>query len=884
VSVIVAAGVLVGLSPAAPAAAGSPVVGSGAPEGVRPAIMTVPLVVDGSSPADAEPFAEAEGTAGPGVLAGLVDGDPTVLRGAGTVGGTAVVGVTWAEGSGDETVQVVVRTRSGDDWTPWELVENAPTEAALRGEGTRAGTEPYFVGAVDEVEAQLRSSSGATPEAATLTIIDPGASPVDTASADTPLARATDRPVVHSRADWGADESLMTWRPSEGQVTGAVVHHTAGVNGYTAGQVPGILRGIYAYHAVTRGWGDIGYNFLIDRFGRVWEGRAGGIDRPIIGAHALGANSTMFGVSIMGDYTKTTASQASMDAMADLIAWKLSIHGVMANGTGRVNGVAYPAVIGHRDVSSTSCPGSIYGSLGWLRTTATALQANYRDVFGSALGDAYLQRTLDNPTVYVVSGTTKYPIPSLALYQSLAPLGPVRYVAQSVLDRKVTGPAMRRTVLAPDGSVYFLDSGVKSHFPSCGLVSDYGFTCGDLIRLDKAALDRFPAGAAMSPVYRTSTGKVFHVDAGRKHEVADEAALVAAGLPSRSAVQGEAGLAHLPYGVPIIRDGIRLEARPASEPVLADSGRRVPLSETLRASAVLAALPVRKLDPASMAALPTTARMGVLAADSGRSSAYLLHQGGRMRLDPAVVSPAELVALSETTMGLFTDTGAFAANQFLKGADDVAVYRFADGRLHRIRAWVDLVALNRGATPSIVTVDGSTVRALPRGPDQLGPGSLVVTTASPTVYLVDGLDRLVPLRSFGPSSALGATRLYRVAPADLEGRTVTSEALTGAVQCGTQKYLGISGRLHRAAETVAREYGYQHLALDATTCAGLPVAAEPLGRFLSSATEPTIFYVQGGSKRPIRSWATYVMLGGTTANTIRADAYTLGRLPTGPLY
>ena len=94
--------------------------------------------------------------------------------------------------------------------------------------------------------------------------------------------------------------------PSYGTIKAGFVHHTVDANSYTSAQVPAIIRGIYSFHTKSRGWSDIGYNFLIDRFGRTWEGRAGGVDQPVIGAHTGGYNSQLFGAAAIGTFNTTT--------------------------------------------------------------------------------------------------------------------------------------------------------------------------------------------------------------------------------------------------------------------------------------------------------------------------------------------------------------------------------------------------------------------------------------------------------------------------------------------------------------------------------------------------------------------------------------------------
>ena len=148
------------------------------------------------------------------------------------------------------------------------------------------------------------------------------------------MAIAVAKPTIYTRAQWGADESVRDpSEPDYGVVDAAVVHHTAGTNGYTEGQVPGIIQGIYEYHVHGRGWRDIGYNFLVDRYGRIWEGRYGGMAKAVVGAHAAGVNSSMFGASVLGDFQTAQPPSAVSTALRNLIAWKADVHRFDVLGT-----------------------------------------------------------------------------------------------------------------------------------------------------------------------------------------------------------------------------------------------------------------------------------------------------------------------------------------------------------------------------------------------------------------------------------------------------------------------------------------------------------------------------------------------------------------------
>lgn len=330
----------------------------------------------------------------------VVDEDPvgnTVTLTA-EAGPLRVVGVTWIDdeaeasadhdGAHDHAVEIQYRTHDGDAWSSWEEIHVEDLSGETPSE--RAGAEPVAVIDVDQVEVAVTADSAELLASVEMVVIDPGEDDSEelpaTPDTDTAAARsmattavsapASGRPTIRSRAAWGADESIRTWRPQLGRVTGAVVHHTAGANNYSSAQVPAIIRGIYQFHTVTRGWGDIGYNVLIDRFGRAWEGRYGGVENAVIGAHAKGANDTTFGVSLIGNFEKAQVSSAAFRTLAQVIGWKFSWHGITTGGSAvGPNGRSINRITGHRDVGQTACPGRhMYSRLGELRSMVAQYQ------------------------------------------------------------------------------------------------------------------------------------------------------------------------------------------------------------------------------------------------------------------------------------------------------------------------------------------------------------------------------------------------------------------------------------------------------------------------------------------------------------------------------
>lgn len=266
----------------------------------------------------------------------------------------------------------------GRGWSPWLPFEQ---------EGPGAG-EPVWTGAA--LWLQVRGPAGAAIEANLVDSLGQAQGTLDRAGAllaaagtairaalrPEPAAAAPARPAIVTRAGWGADERLRRGGPRYADgVRALIVHHTAGGNDYRPEEGPAVVRAIYGYHTRVLGWNDIGYHLLADRHGRLYEGRAGGVERPVVGAHAGGFNQHTSGIAVIGSYQDAAPPPAAMRALVDVLAWKAGVHGIDPRGSAELRSggsTRYPAgarpriatISGHRDVSRTACPGqALYGLL-----------------------------------------------------------------------------------------------------------------------------------------------------------------------------------------------------------------------------------------------------------------------------------------------------------------------------------------------------------------------------------------------------------------------------------------------------------------------------------------------------------------------------------------
>jgi N-acetylmuramoyl-L-alanine amidase-like protein len=277
-----------------------------------------------------------------------------------------LVGARWRDG------KISLRARrAGGRWTRWlpmdagEPVWTGPRDfVQLRGSRSLAGMRLHFVDAHAPAarSAAARARQVQLPQGGQLSIVP--------------------------RAAWGGARCKPRKTAGYGRVDVAFVHHTLSINGYSRAQARSVVLGVCLFHRNVNRWNDIGYDFLVDRYGDVFEGRAGGIEAPVVGAQAGGFNLFSTGVAAIGDFRFRRLPAAGFNALARLLAWKLSLNGVPAEGKVDVVSQGGPwtpfrkgtpvtlnRISGHRDADSTECPGSaLFSQLPALRTAVTQLE------------------------------------------------------------------------------------------------------------------------------------------------------------------------------------------------------------------------------------------------------------------------------------------------------------------------------------------------------------------------------------------------------------------------------------------------------------------------------------------------------------------------------
>ncbi len=496
--------------------------------------------------------------------------------------------------------------------------------------------------------------------------------------------------------------------------------------------------------------------------------------------------------------------------------------------------------------------------------------------FGPTQAGSFLLRTPENATVYLVTDTHKYPIADINILGAL-PFGPVGFVSQSYLDGKQTGQVMQRIIRDSRGTVYYFDSSIKLAFPSCALVEDYGYSCGDSVLLNDVQVGSFATGPQMTRFYRTTSGKNFYIQGGQKREIFDTQSLTNVGLSGSFNVLTESPLGNLAYGAPITRAGVIAQQRGQNVRFALTGSAKRPVGHELWDQTRLKALPAGQLDPQSLNQITTGAAITPLFYDSVTQKPYVLGSDGRHLINNSSTQwGAAGAAVLESAIQSQLPIVGNADVSLVKSHSNGTVYALDAGKKRVLSSWDDLLRVDQSAT--ILSLPDSVVGALSSGAPVMSQGTLVKSPDNGTVYYVDGMNTIIPLTTFAISDELGVKTLKVYPKSTVDAYTKHSQTLRSVVTCGGATHWGLGGKLYNpAGSPISSVAGVIPLALEAC-----PAAVSGLGPSLFwTSSYGTIYRIVNGVKYPISGYNAYVQLGGDGSNTIRVGDISLGLLPTG---
>ncbi|HEV7669860.1 MAG TPA: N-acetylmuramoyl-L-alanine amidase, partial [Thermoanaerobaculia bacterium] len=387
----------------------------------------------------------------------------------------SALGAKWEASSMDSNLELSVRySTDGEIWSSWLPLEiddhlSDPSKSLYFSRLISTSKDARFVQHAVRIR-KNSSDPGAILRSLAFVLIDPGT----TSESLLHRLQVAPQPVRLSRTNWGCPDGQNSplWAPVQTSVTHLIIHHTDTTN--TSSDWPAQVRSIWSYHTYGRGWGDIGYNYLIDPTGVIYEGRAGGDD--VIGAHFLCQNQHTQGIALLGTYTSSSPTAQALQGLKTLLAWLASRGGVDPLGSSFHSGtdIIINNISGHRDgnpspnaCSTTTCPGeNLYGSLPDIR-------ADVADLLSGATGQTFTIYNDGSSTLSVTSIQLQTP-GSWIQWAPQAPFsvppGSSREVAVTVdLNSAPPGDSTRRLLVTsndPDESPYPNAVNVNVHTPS----------------------------------------------------------------------------------------------------------------------------------------------------------------------------------------------------------------------------------------------------------------------------------------------------------------------------------------------------------------------------------------------------------------------------------
>ncbi|WP_188422842.1 hypothetical protein [Mycetocola zhadangensis] len=497
----------------------------------------------------------------------------------------------------------------------------------------------------------------------------------------------------------------------------------------------------------------------------------------------------------------------------------------------------------------------------------------FTDWFGSAQNGGYFLRTDSNPDLYLVSGTTKYRVPSMEVFNTLSALGPYRVVSSAYLNGYATASKPASTTIRNplNGDVYGVENGQKHRFSSCELLVAYGSSCGAAIDLTSEQLGRIGTGADVSAYFLVAgSPTVYWLSGNVRHPIHSwDAVLTLNGgaVPYLTSISASAA-SKLALGKTLLEPLSLVKSAGDARVFIVDGlDRLIPVPSF--------AIPA-EIGKSRYAVVPDAIFAGYQRGTQDLSlavrcdNAVFMMSQGTLRAAPSAATAGIPVADVSSDFCSRVPQGARADGPavFIQPAGSPNVYVLRGGKASKIESWTAAIAINGGATPQVIAISAANVASMPSGPSILSPASLVRTADNPTVFLIDGFDKRVPVGSFVTTAELGIENWSQTDAASMSGYVQAGESLSRQLICGGTAYFAAGGRLYPLSAPGVT--GLRSTMVADLTCAQLTLAdSGPLSSvFVKAAESATVYHVIGGTKRAVTSWEQLLSLNGGSAPSI----------------
>lgn len=488
----------------------------------------------------------------------------------------------------------------------------------------------------------------------------------------------------------------------------------------------------------------------------------------------------------------------------------------------------------------------------------------FTDWFGSTLGTS-LVRTVGDPTVYLVSGSRKYPIPSMDLLLSaLGPISQIGFVSDTYLSSFSTEHPFTRIVRDSQGTIYFVDAGIKLPIPTCELVVDYGGDCtyAGFTQMDDSQLSSYRTGPSLTSVMAISTGQRYYISQGVKHEIFDSISATEAGITLNQNVLTPASLTDIPLGQPVIRNEVIITPRDSSAPLIYSGGLLYPISLADSNSLALKGIARAQLgrDSLQLMSISSQPWNGTITTPSTPAQRIVNTSGSFLLSGSSPSRSGVTLSVSEAFGNLFANMGEIAEGDFIKSSDSPVVYVVTQNDIRPINNLQTWFALSGTNSPTFKLVNSSYINSVSKGVTALRPAWLYRNAGEVTVYLLNGLTNKIPITSWEFANEAGITGFSFTADDQLASYQVSTNALKFGVICNGIKYVSAGGSIHELIPTYENLYPVGFTELDRFTCQNIPKGIKATK--LIRVSNGTIYLLENGLKRKIPNMTVFSQVAG----------------------
>lgn len=578
-------------------------------------------------------------------------------------------------------------------------------------------------------------------------------------------------PKIISRSQWGADESKMNWKVEYADVKKFVIHHTASSNLVEdtdgSGEYKSMVNNIYTYMTGKKTWtdndgdtitgfGDIGYNYLIDPNGNIYEGRAGG--NETIGGHTTGFNTGSVGISVIGNYqennsgTNHNANSKIVKALEKLVGWLSANNSVNIDKTSNFNGKTVDGVVGHKDLAATLCPGNIlYEKLDSIQENSYLYSQAYQN---------YAYQLQGSDAVYILEDGKKIKFKSATDLPKIYSGRSIKTIAQDQLGAY----QYQDLEVYPDGSllqeinqdiVYYIQDGAKRPLAvSWEEFLQLGFQKADIISVSKIELSLYEAGdkirfAPTGTLIKDEKNNIYLIEQGKKRLFTSAKLFEYLKYDWKKVKADENAKYYLEGNIMTYPNGTLIKAQGDSTVYLmVDRKRRVFPSAYMFEKLGYKWNNIREIEVAEMNRYPVLGNVvypdGTLIRAEGEQTVYLVEKGQKRAITSETLlkklgySFASIVSINKNTIGDYpTGEVAYYPNgTLIKSKSGPAVYQVSEGTKKEFTSMELFKAIGGNWSNVIEIIDGEMDLYETNGSVRYPENSLIKKTGGEKIYAI----------------------------------------------------------------------------------------------------------------------------------------------------